>query len=186
MRTKTWLPALLAVCCALVSACVADDTLVRDTEADLATGWLHGNCLALDDAEVRAGSPVAVVRLGEVQQVVTAKVTGRADGAGECLALLDDRRHANLASGLAFYTIDVDAEMELGIGVVQTAGSRALTVMELLDTNGDGRRDGFGRCSTSEGVRFSVWADEVGLGTPLWTGYYYLGYDTEADCPENR
>ena len=170
MRTKTWLPALLAVCCALVTACVADDTLVRGTEADLATGWLHGNCLAL----------------GEVQQVVTAKVTGRADGAGECLALLDDRRHANLASGLAFYTIDVDAEMELGIGVVQTAGSRALTVMELLDTNGDGRRDGFGRCSTSEGVRFSVWADKVGLGTPLWTGYYYLGYDTEADCPENR
>ena len=67
MRTKTWLPALLAVCCALVSACVADDTLVRDTEADLATGWLHGNCLALDDAGVRAGSPVAVVRLGEVR-----------------------------------------------------------------------------------------------------------------------
>ena len=185
MRTKTWMPALLAVCCALVSACVADDTLVRDTEADHATGWLHGNCLALDDAEVRAGSPVAVVGLGEVQQVVTAKVTGKADGAGECLALLDDRRHANLASGLAFYTIDVDPEMELGIGVVQTAGSRALTVMELLDTNGDGRRDIFSHCATSEGVRFSVWAEEVGRGAPLWTGYYYLGYDMEADCQED-
>jgi len=182
MQVQGWM--LVAVSCALMSACVSCSPIVRDKDPDRAIGWLHGNCLALEDARARVGTRVAVVMLGETQQVVAARVTGSALDTEACPALLEDRRDINLGSGLTFYQVDADSEGELGIGVIQTGGDRKLTVAELLDTNGDGRRDGFGRCATSEGVQFSVWADEARHGTPLWTGYYYLGYDTEADCPE--
>ena len=175
---------LVTVSCALLSACVSGNGVSRGDGPDRAIGWLHGNCLALEDASARVGQEVAVVMLGEEQQVMTAQVTGTANDGGECIALTDDRRDTNLRTGLTFYKVDAAPELELGIGVVQTGGNRQLNTPELLDTNGDGRRDAFGRCATSEGVRFVVWADEARQEVPLWTGYYYLGYDTEADCPE--
>lgn len=177
---------LVTVSCALLSACVSGNGVSRGDRPDRAIGWLHGNCLALEDASARVGQEVAVVMLGEEQQVMTAQVTGTANDGGECIALTDDRRDTNLRNGLTFYKIGADAQVELGIGVVQAGGSRALTVSELLDTNGDGRRDSFSHCTTSEGVQFSVWTDEARSGAPMWTGYYYLGYDIEANCPEDR
>ncbi|MGQ4659954.1 hypothetical protein [Lysobacter sp. F6437] len=183
MQMQKWI--LVAVGCALLSACVSDSPVVRGNGSDRAIGWLHGNCIALEDARVRVGTRVAVVTLGETQQVVAARVTGRALDTDACPALLDDRKDVNSGSGLAFYQVDADPEVELGIGVAQMGGDHELSVAELLDTNGDGQRDSFSRCATAEGVRFSVWADETQHGAPLWTGYYYLGYDTEADCPED-
>jgi hypothetical protein len=40
-------------------------------------------------------------------------------------------------------------------------------------------------CVTSEGVKFSAWEGEPYRGTPLWSDYYYLGYDVEPNCPES-
>lgn len=184
MQMQRWM--LVAVSCVLLSACVSDGPVVRGNGSDRAIGWLHGNCIALEDARARVGTRVAVVTLGEAQQVVAAKVAGRALDTKACPALFGDRKDVNLGSGLAFYQVDAGPGVEWGIGVVQMGGDRELSVPELLDTNGDGRRDAFGRCATSEGVRFAVWDDEARQGAPLWTGYYYLGYDTEADCPEDR
>lgn len=176
----------IAVACVL-PGCASGDRSLRKAEnagSNRAIGWLHGNCLALAGSKPRIGSQVAVVALGDVQRIVAARITGKAVGADECIPLLDDRRAGNLREGLAFYRIDADAPVELGIGVVQSHADPVPAVSDLLDTNGDGRRDTFSHCATSEGVQFSVWADEARRETPLWSGYYYLGYDTEADCPE--
>ena len=181
---KKWIPVLVVIVCTLLSACASSDPAVRETGPDRVIGWLHGNCLALDDVSIPAGAQVVVVTLGEPEKVVVVNVTGRALGAESCPPLLDDRKDVNLDSGLAFYQVDADPVVELGIGVVQPGGDRELSVTELLDINGDGRRDSFSHCNTSEGMQFSVWADKAGRRTPLWTGYYYLGYDIEANCPE--
>ena len=55
---------------------------------------------------------------------------------------------------------------------------------QLTDLDGDGKRDTFTSCSTSEGVNFSVWNGEAYKSKLIWSDYYYLGYDSEADCPE--
>lgn len=104
-----------------------------------------------------------------------ARIQGRADGPDGCPALLEDRRDANRAHRLSFYRV----EPALLSGSLPPADADAV-----LDTNGDGRRDTFSQCTTAEGVQFSVWADDVGQGEPLWSGYYYLGYDVQPDCPE--
>ena len=53
------------------------------------------------------------------------------------------------------------------------------------DVNSDGHQDYFTECSTSEGVQFNVWSGSPYKGKALWSAYYYLGYDTEPNCPEN-
>jgi hypothetical protein len=51
-----------------------------------------------------------------------------------------------------------------------------------IDLTGDGTAETFTQCSTSEGISFSVWSGKPYAGEPLWSGYYYLGYDTEVIC----
>ena len=55
---------------------------------------------------------------------------------------------------------------------------------DALDIDQDGRRDVFEHCASSEGVRFRVRSAGPGTAATLWSGYYYLGYDVEADCPD--
>ena len=165
----------------LLSACVLT---TASGPLHAAIGWLHGGCIALSDAGVAIGTGVALVSLHDPDQPVTrAHVQERVDGTDGCPALLPDRREANQISGLSFYRVEPAPEAELAIGVLygHSGPAHAETA---LDTNADGRRDTFHQCTAVEGVQFSVWADEVGSGEPLWRGYYYLGYDVQPDCPD--
>lgn len=144
---------------------------------------MHGNCLALAGPDVRIGSDVAVLAFGDTDRVISARVSGKPDDADACPALLDERREVNLQNGQNFYLVHAEGPVELGVGVLRSDSSRIFFAEDLLDTDGDGRRDMFTHCTTSEGVRFWVWSKEAYRGEPLWSGYYYLGYDTEPDCP---
>lgn len=145
-------------------------------------GWLHEGCIALADAKVRAGTGVVLVSLEEPQRLTLAHIQGPADDPHVCPALLEDRRVANLAEGLSYYRV-MPATEGLAIGVLSDEAGLA-DIESVLDIDGDGRRDAFGHCATTEGVRFTVWAGQSGQGEPLWNGYYYLGYDVQADCPD--
>jgi len=172
-----------ALCCVLLSACVSgaasDDIGSRDDPP--AVGWLHGSCIALANDAVEPGTGVTVVTLDDPQRVVAARIVRRAEAADGCPALLEDRGGMNLANGLSFHLVAPADESGLAIGVLAPVGVTS-TPAEVLDVDGDGRRDTFGHCATSEGIRFFVRA--AGGGRRLWSGYYHLGYDVQPDCPE--
>jgi hypothetical protein len=77
------------------------------------------------------------------------------------------------------WTGTIPARVDLGIGVT----GEARRVDGGLDLDGDGTPENFTQCSISEGVSFGVWRGTPYQGVALWSGYYYLGYDTEANCP---
>lgn len=176
---------LTTAACMMLVACASNITPAVSTAPSgisPSIGWLHGSCIALADPDVAVGTGVVLVSLdGPRQKATTARIEGAADGSDSCPALLEDRRDANRTNGLSFYWVDPVPAAELAIGVV-TAQPSPIDADAVLDTNADGQRDTFHQCATAEGMQFSVWADDVGNGEPLWRGYYYLGYDVQPDC----
>lgn len=171
--------------CMVLSACVSTPRPADGGPPDASSsiGWLHGRCIALTEASVEAGTGVVVVTLDDAQQVVQARISRRAVPDDGCPAFIHDRRAVSVGSGLSFYLVEpMDADV-LAIGVLAQEPLQAPDAV--LDTDDDGRRDSFGHCATGEGVRFFVKTDASDTGEPLWNGYYYLGYDVEADCPDD-
>lgn len=52
------------------------------------------------------------------------------------------------------------------------------------DINGDGQREYFRSCISTEGVHFTVWSGKPMVGTRRWHQYYYLGYDVSPTCTD--
>src|SRR5688500_14333033 len=141
-------------------------------------GWVASGCMAISDDSITDGSPVTIVAFGndDSTTIVEARVTGRGTADRKCPV------RAAAASGdgsLRFYTLSsvVDAGIAIVGPVVRKAGG--------IDVNGDNRADQFTRCTASEGISFAVWTNgRPHAGEPFWSGYEYLGYDVEPDCPE--
>lgn len=162
-------------------------TAEKDIDAESKIGWLHGNCLAVKNPRVPKNAELLVVSLDDVQNITPAKVLRPARNGKECPGLLEDRKAVNQESGVTFYRVSSEKAVETAIGVLN---EKALTKQELLDLNrrgldldNDGHKETFSQCSTSEGVRFSIWNGTAYRSKLIWSGDYYLGYDTEANCP---
>ena len=78
----------------------------------------------------------------------------------------------------SFYELQ-PSTVELGIAVMGNVSR----VDAGVDLTGDGTAETFTQCSTSEGLSFAAWSGKPHEGEPLWSGYSYLGYDTEVTCP---
>jgi hypothetical protein len=141
-------------------------------------GWVTGECLATANRSLTPGSPIKVVSLDVKAPIVNGRVGGGTASDRACPALLQDRRQQN-ESKWSFYELKLSAPVDLGIGVT----GEARTVSGGLDLDGDGAPEKFTQCASSEGVWFRVWSGPAYQGTPLWSGYYYLGYDAEVTCP---
>lgn len=164
----------------IVSSCSRREPAPQAIEHRI--GWLESNCLAIDNAMLEAGAPVTIVVFDDPQSIAEAKVLGSTTlSAEQCSALRQERRAVNTAKGISFYQVaTADARtIALGIAIVG-AVSR---VGSGIDIDRDGKADQFTQCTTSEGISFAVWNAAPYQGTPLWSGYYYLGYDTERTCP---
>ena len=190
-RRLTFASIAVAFTIALVTGCGGNQTDTSQAPQSPAkaplpiekrTGWLHGACLAIDNNALAAESPVAIVSLGDETAVIDARIAGVTTASTTCPALLDERRATNMSKGISFYEVRLppNTTLELGIGVV----GNAARVDKGLDVSGDGIADMFTQCSTSEGVSFAVWSGKPYQGAALWSGYYYLGYDAEATCPD--
>jgi hypothetical protein len=54
------------------------------------------------------------------------------------------------------------------------------------DLDGDGKKEYFRACTSSEGVHLTVWTGRPLTGVRRWHQYHYLGYDVDPDCrPED-
>ncbi len=149
-------------------------------------GWLHGNCLAIKDSGLKKGTKLTVIKLGKPQSVSEAKILRPVQSGDQCHALLEGRKTVNLSEGNSFYlvtSLDKD-DLGLAIGIINPKTTISSTNgMVHTDVNGDGVEDYFTQCSTSEGMSFSIWSKSPYKGEPLWSAYYYLDYDVEANCP---
>ena len=160
------------------------ETNVSDNNSELESyvGWLHGNCFAVRNSNIVNSTNMLVVRLDNAQEVLYSKIVSKVGSGDECYPLLEDRRAINIENGLSYYIVRSEEPIDLGIGIVDKDNTPAKNY-ELLDLDGDGRKDTFSQCLTSEGIRFSVWNGVAYKSNLIWSDYYYLGYDAEPNCP---
>ena len=52
------------------------------------------------------------------------------------------------------------------------------------DLDGDGKKESFRACASSEGIHYQVWSGEPFTGQPRWHWYVYAGYDLESTCTD--
>lgn len=140
-------------------------------------GWLHGSCLAIQNPNLKTGQPITVVTLDKPQEQVMGQIKGKASDANDCYMLAGDRRQVNLESGYTFYKVAVVTEPALAIGLLPSVQG------ELLGSGGVSELPRFSYCASTEGIHFSIWQDQPHQSERLWRGYYYMGYDMEANCP---
>ncbi len=152
---------MMAVSC----GCRSQQKVLPELPLEMRVGWVTGSCLAIANNTLTASSPIAVVSLDAKRSLVDGRIVGRATSDATCPPLLQDRRKQNEASW-SFYELRLSSAVDLGV-----------------DLTGDGLPEKFTQCSTSEGVSFRIWSGTPYQGMPLWSGYYYLGYDVESNCP---
>lgn len=142
-------------------------SLAADAGTDSQFGWLHGNCLAIKQAHLELPQKITLARLDDPMRIDSGTITHTAVSADQCHALMSDRAQTNKSSGYSFYVVETSQPVNLAIGML----------------NGlDAGKFDFSSCSTSEGMVFSV----SNKKSVIWKGYYYLGYDTEATCPDTE
>lgn len=143
-------------------------------------GWLHGNCIAIINSDDLKGRKIIIVNPDDKQEYFESTIIKKATSGEECYALLDDRASINAQNGRQFYTVSSSKPVELGIGILVDKGKS----LNESDFNNVLKIYTYSYCSTSEGVQFSVWNGEAYKGGLIWSDYYYLGYDTEDNCPK--
>lgn len=71
----------------------------------------------------------------------------------------------------------------IAIGVIQPAKKiEVKNKLASVDLNGDGKPEFFRLCASNEGLHLTIWTGKPLKGKRIWHSYYYLHYDTEADC----
>lgn len=149
-------------------------------------GWLHGPCLAITNASLARGTPVALVIMAEPQAVQPARIQEPTNSPAACQALMEGRGAVNAKPGMTFYTLEAAglASTDMGFGIIAPpANPVVVNGMAQADLDRDGHSEVFSSCATSEGIKFAVWTGQPYRGEPRWSGYYYMDYDTKSTCP---
>lgn len=151
-------------------ACSKNNPNIGATEIinyENATGWLHKNCLAIKNKNIPNGALVTIVLLDKPQNISQATVQSKTTDSKKCLPLLEDRRKINISSGYSFYLINSELDINLGIALIG----------EIKNI----KKYAFDYCTTTEGILYSLKKIDQS-DDKLWSGYYYLGYESKATC----
>lgn len=175
---------LLSLCSASLIACQqpqssGNSEAVLQYDFHKNTGWIHGNCIAIKNNSLKQGTQVDITVLGKEQRRISAEIVKETDDITGCFGLYEDRAAINKSENRRFYTLNIqDADTNfIAIGLINT--NNRLTHKDL-------ETKVFGSCETSEGMNFYIWKEKEFKDKPLWTDYYYLGYDVTPTCPENN
>ena len=150
-------------------------------------GWLHGNCLVINSSTIAPGTPLNIANFDDPPNVIRATVGEKATSAENCYPLMEDRQQVNLGGSVSFYQVETedDRQIQLAIGLLNSVEITLDQSGKFVgDINGDGSLDYLTQCATSEGINFAVWSKAPYEGQPLWSGYYYMGYDMEPTCSQ--
>lgn len=153
---------LILLCLVFLSiSCSGDNPAPALLEKNI--GWMHGNCLAIKNKNIKTPSDITLVKLEEGNIIEKATIVAKTNNQENCFPLFADRKKINMANGYSFYLVDSTTPVDLAIGVI------------------DGERlnaSDFSYCTTAEGIKY-FFKDSSIL---IWEGYYYLGYDSQATC----
>lgn len=56
------------------------------------TGWMHGNCLAIKNQDIKIPTDITLVKLEEKNTSEKAKIISQTKSQEECLPLMEDRK----------------------------------------------------------------------------------------------
>jgi hypothetical protein len=77
------------------------------------------------------------------------------------------------------------SDVAISIGVVAPLKQTQIQDnLARVDLDGDDKPEYFRLCASNEGLHLTIWSGKPLTGTRIWHYYYYLNYDTEADCEE--
>lgn len=88
-----------------------------------------------------------------------------------------------------FYLLSLNEKLpeffgfEVGFGVIEPAQPvKIQNKLASIDLDSDGKPEFFRRCSGNEGTLFAIWKGKPLKGRQIWWSFYYVDYDTVADC----
>ncbi len=75
------------------------------------------------------------------------------------------------------------SEIIYGLAVIQSKQQiQVKNKFAVIDLDGDGNMNYFRKCANSEGTIFTIWSGKPLQSKRIWSSYYYVDYDTEANC----
>lgn len=139
-------------------------------------------CLIIPNPNIKEGTSVSLVlfqSVGKQQHAGTAVVEKK---------LTASCSH-NPDAGNIFYSLKlVSGDLEdyrLGVALINPTNKiQVLKGAARIDLNNDGKGEFFRKCTSNEGLHFTVWSGKPLRGERLWHSYYYLGYDVEPSCQD--
>ena len=164
MGTNMGLKYIIAI---LMTGHIAQAICEETNEYAKKIGWIHGNCLAIENSELKPQDRITIISFKD-KPPSASEILARTNDGKSCPALLDDRKRENDKGTLSFYIITpTETPPELTIGVMSNVDITALH---------------FDYCNTSEGIVFTAKKAQPSGQTVVWRSYYYLGYDMESNC----
>lgn len=133
-----------------------------------------GPCLAIPNANLKAGQKIVVVVPDDTQVTFNAFVKEKLNKS--CSSQID------IFQKTSFYRLDTVADDDLfGFGLV---GIDVKTENGIITANIDGNStpDYFRRCEGSESSLFTIWNGKPLVGKRIFEAGYYVPYDTEPSC----
>jgi hypothetical protein len=136
-------------------------------------------CLAINNRQLSPGNPVSLVVASIPQSLVQAEVVGPGSETCGASQLHDSGSNVyelRLRSGTLPPMMPV---------IAVTNSSRPLQKIGTVvsgDLAGNGGREFFRLCNSTEGIHLTVWSGKPLIGKRKWHTYYYLGYDMQPNC----
>jgi hypothetical protein len=155
----------------------------------------ESSCLAVHDLSIKSGTKVTLVAQPDVTDL-DHEVPAIAEGT--IVERISEPCDDKIGNGdrdeiPTFYRVMVSDTESLGrtaftglfVGVVEPVTPVTIRDGKIdADLDGDGTKEFFRTCTSSEGGHFQVWTGPPLTGKPRWHWYRYAGYDTENTCTE--
>src|SRR5678815_5258837 len=150
-------------------------------------------CMAIANPSIQPNTKVILADQGAEHELTEASTVGEAI-VGERIDNCDNNHLYSTElsnSGPTYYRLRL-ADAWKGNGyvfvIVSPSGTLAVNKDRKVegDLDGDGTKESFRMCLSSEGAHYQVWTGEPLIGKPRWHWYAYAGYDTESNCTEKE
>ena len=148
----------------------------------LLTGKGGHDCLYIANAGLSPGQRVQFVTAATPQTAGEAEIVGKAG---------DTCKDSTQGGGMTPYSFKItQGALPKGAPAIAIANlSRPLTPGDrgaIGDLEGDGQREYFRTCTSTEGLHLTIWKGKPLEGSRRWHYYYYLGYDVTPDCTDSE
>jgi hypothetical protein len=166
------------------------DGFVYEQRIGLARLQADGSgCLAVFDREVGIGTRVALIDQQPTDDATTLSEGVVSGTLASCDEHIADPSSAGTVPSLYVVSLAPGSRWSGGavIAVVEPPGDvTKMGGVIASDLDGDGTRESFGVCASSEGLHYMVWTGAPLEGRLRWHRYLYLGYDLEPSCTERE